>query len=288
MLRAMLLLLLACAGPGPSTATDVDADGFSADVDCNDADASVHPGAPERCDGVDANCDARADELDADADGTLDCAVCDSVGYFAPLAASEDVTVTLPELTAGVDCTYDRAREWLFTLVDEHDGVVTCVYTGKTFAADDYPPDWDLVNTEHTWPQSQGASSEPAKCDLGHLYVADADANNARGDLPFGEVVGGVTWSEGGSQRGDDANGDVVFEPRDDHKGNVARSMAYFAMRYGHDLTAAQRDLFRRWDAADPVTATDRARETQIVRAQGTVNPFVACPTALDRWWEAP
>lgn len=36
---------------------DEDADGFGADVDCDDANAWVHPGARERCDAVDQDCD---------------------------------------------------------------------------------------------------------------------------------------------------------------------------------------------------------------------------------------
>ena len=45
-------------------------------VDCDDADADVFPGAGERCNGVDDNCDGNADE-DADDDGLAACADCD-------------------------------------------------------------------------------------------------------------------------------------------------------------------------------------------------------------------
>jgi len=45
--------------------TDADGDGYGAGCamgpDCNDADPNVHPGAMERCDGVDSNCDGVAD-----------------------------------------------------------------------------------------------------------------------------------------------------------------------------------------------------------------------------------
>ncbi len=37
-------------------------------TDCDDGDASIHPGAPEACDGVDSDCDALTDEDDPDAD----------------------------------------------------------------------------------------------------------------------------------------------------------------------------------------------------------------------------
>jgi hypothetical protein len=39
---------------------DADGDGYPADVDCDDDDASVNPGAEERCDPIDRNCDGRA------------------------------------------------------------------------------------------------------------------------------------------------------------------------------------------------------------------------------------
>ena len=57
-------------------AIDADGDGYSEDIDCDDADASVHPEAEELCDGVDNNCDGVIDEdvtetfyADTDGDG---------------------------------------------------------------------------------------------------------------------------------------------------------------------------------------------------------------------------
>jgi len=55
-----------CTG---SAAVDADGDGFDSFSDCDDADASVHPRAPETCNGVDDNCDGVVDE----GCGTLAC-----------------------------------------------------------------------------------------------------------------------------------------------------------------------------------------------------------------------
>ncbi|WP_461445396.1 Ig-like domain-containing protein, partial [Maribacter sp.] len=46
---------------GSSSPSDNDGDGFLSDVDCNDNDDTVFPGAPEICDGKDNNCDGLID-----------------------------------------------------------------------------------------------------------------------------------------------------------------------------------------------------------------------------------
>lgn len=57
-----------------STIVDDDNDNYSNDVDCNDIDPAINPGAIEVCDGVDNNCDGSTDEgFDADSDGVADC-----------------------------------------------------------------------------------------------------------------------------------------------------------------------------------------------------------------------
>lgn len=61
---------------GPGAGDDADGDGWHAGLDCDEADAGVHPLADEVCDGVDQDCDEEADDglvvdwfVDQDQDG---------------------------------------------------------------------------------------------------------------------------------------------------------------------------------------------------------------------------
>ena len=59
---------------GEDDPVDADGDGSYSDEDCDDADATVYPGAEELCDGKDNDCDGVSEgEGDADLDGLYDC-----------------------------------------------------------------------------------------------------------------------------------------------------------------------------------------------------------------------
>ena len=67
---------VALRGVGGQSVVDADGDGYSPSAgDCNDSDASVHPGAPELCDGKDNDCDGSTpiNEADDDYDGSRVC-----------------------------------------------------------------------------------------------------------------------------------------------------------------------------------------------------------------------
>jgi len=281
-------------GPSPTGATahsgcpDGDGDGVDSCTDCDDTDPGVFPGADERCNGLDDDCDGYPlpDEVDADGDGTYDCATCDEAGYW--LATRElsgsALETAVADTVAGQTCSdYGDAREFLFAELDNDNGTIECRYTGRTRGGvgSGYD-DWEDMNTEHTWPRSQGSAALPAECDLHHLFITDATTNSQRGSYPFGEVVSDTLTIDGDSRLGTDSSGTTVFEPRDSHKGNVARAMTYFAHRYGYQLSSAELSLYQAWHTLDPVDDAELARSFAIAEEQELANPFVTCPELLD------
>ena len=170
---------------------------------------------------------------------------------------------------------YQGAQDIIFSKLDNHDGEVECVYTGRRIKTVGEPNATDM-NVEHTWPQSQGAVGD-AKCDLHHLFPTDAMANNKRSSFPFGNVQN-VTWEQGGSKF-DGAK----FETRDQQKGDTARAKFYFAMRYGKMIPNAEEAALRDWSKNDPVSDYEKTRNNQIENFQHNRNPFVDHPEFIDQ-----
>jgi endonuclease I len=195
-------------------------------------------------------------------------------------------------LTAIIDghnsLGYNTARDYMYGSIDNVDGWVTCVYTGRTAFFDTRAgATANGFNCEHTWPQSFFNELEPMKSDLFHLYPTDDFANNKRADYDFGVVVT-PTWMNGGSKLGSDCEGQTVFEPRDVHKGNVARTHFYFVIRYNgsyNDYQDASKmeAHFRNWHISDPVDSAEQARNEAIYALQYNRNPFIDHPALVDR-----
>lgn len=193
-------------------------------------------------------------------------------------------------LAAAVDgqtsLGYDGARAALFGDLHNVDGWVEGVYTGfmvQTWGI----PDPNVMNTEHTWPQSYGAEGD-ARADLHHLYPVSSWVNSSRGNLPYGDVVSSSSgYPLGGADRGVDAQGWTVFEPRLQHKGDCARAVFYFALRYGNREgflnLAGQEAVLRAWNDLDPPDAWERTRQDGVEALQHNRNPFIDAPELLDR-----
>ncbi|RPI61186.1 MAG: T9SS C-terminal target domain-containing protein, partial [Ignavibacteriales bacterium] len=171
------------------------------------------------------------------------------------------------------------------------ENTLECVYTGRLAvgytsrtAAQNAPYNF---NTEHTWPQSNFGEAEPMKSDLYHLFPTDITANSMRANYPFGKAISNVTWQVGGSKLGNNSSGQLIFEPRDVHKGDVSRSMFYFITRYpvnyGGFFTQTQESVFREWNKFDTVGVVESNRNNAIALLQLKRNPYIDHPEFVDR-----
>ncbi|HMS34113.1 MAG TPA: endonuclease [Ignavibacteria bacterium] len=185
---------------------------------------------------------------------------------------------------------YTTSRTAMFSTIDDYnsDDTIECVYTGRkvytTGIPSVNPP--QSMNTEHTFPQGFFSQAEPMRSDIHHLYPTDETANNRRNNYDFGFVVSNITWEGGGSKLGLDAGSNIVFEARDQQKGNIARCLFYFLIRYqnyGGYMDAVQENVLRQWNLLDTVDAHERFRENGIEAFQNNRSPFVDHPEFIDR-----
>ena len=165
--------------------------------------------------------------------------------------------------------------------------VVTCVYSGENKIYTE-PFDWasNGYSREHTychsWMPTNPATLLPEYSDYHHLFPTNLnDVNIVRSNNALGIVVN-VTSTYLGSKYGTDANGQTVFEPRDEHKGDAARAMMYEAICYttisGNSwaLPSYQNQyLLKQWHFQDPPDNWEIARNDFIDSLQNNRNPFV-------------
>lgn len=266
---------LSSASEGPFRFT-LSCQGGPCAIDPDDMDGDGVSNADDNCPSL-----PNPDQKDTDTDGVGD--LCDEDSGVDPFEGKSDgvLLAAIRENHRHNQISYDDARDHLFETVDNDGGEVECVYTGERIATLVKPPA-DQMNVEHTWPQSQGAGTLPAQSDLHHLYPTIPSVNTRRSNHPFCEV-NMASWEGGGSRYGVDSSGETCFEPRDEHKGNVARSMFYFSAVYDYPIDAKQERVFRQWHTLDVVDAAERERNQLIANIQISRNPFIDYPTLVDR-----
>ncbi|WP_415061546.1 endonuclease I family protein [Bdellovibrio sp.] len=196
---------------------------------------------------------------------------------------------------------YDAARVFLmgkYYLVPSGTGyAIRDVYCDKDLTSRDFRgqgpspgkvPDNRVINIEHTWPQSRFTrkfSKEAQKSDLHHLFPTDSEVNAIRGNNLFGEVTKDLVELKCSASRFGigSAGSDDVFEPPQDHKGNVARALFYFSIRYDVAIDPREESVLRKWNREDPVDADEVRRNNEIFKVQGNRNPFVDFPELAEK-----
>lgn len=205
--------------------------------------------------------------------------------------------------------SYSDARNHMFRTIDNEGDSVRCIYTDHAVYLPPGEPEPiqfllmnnnpNGINTEHLFPQSQGAENGNARADLHHLRPARVRVNESRGSFPFGEIADVQTehWyyrSQDLSQPpgamidlfSEQING--RFEPREGKKGDVARSMMYFMTMYAATANPVffeeQRAELCAWHYQDPADEAERSRNAQVADFQeGKANPFILDCTVADR-----
>lgn len=169
-------------------------------------------------------------------------------------------------------------------------------------------------NREHSFPTSwSGAgTTDTVYTDLFHIYPVDSYVNERRSNYPYG-TVGVVNWTSlnGGKLGSCNFNGytGVVFEPRDEYKGDIARSYFYMATRYENLIASWETinsignavlngtkfpcfeswflNLLLSWHYADPVSQKEIDRNDDIYNSyQHNRNPFIDHPEYVAAIWD--
>jgi endonuclease I len=135
---------------------------------------------------------------------------------------------------------YDNFDETIianFTAFNNGNGThsVFCVYSGYEHI---YPGvfSWGTMSREHTWAHSwmptYPSTQNDQYSDQNMLFPTHQNnANGRRSNHPFGKVVN-ITYQFLDGKLGTDSAGNIVYEPMDSFKGDVARALLYAAVRY--------------------------------------------------------
>ena len=193
----------------------------------------------------------------------------------------------------------------MYLNIDRIDGQVKGVYTNYVvdLPATGVDPSTHLyengINCEHVWPRSMYEGEEPTKSDMHALRPCKDNVNSARGNKRYSEVPDEQTttwyWQDSQTSNIPSSNTDEYsenhgsyFEPREDRKGDIARTMFYFYTMYS-DIAdeyffEGQKEVLKTWHDQDPVNEDEITRTWQIADYQENIpNPFILDATLVER-----
>lgn len=172
-------------------------------------------------------------------------------------------------------------------------------------------------NREHMMPQSTFYSNYPMYSDLFYVVPTDARINQLRSNYPYGIAGSPVYYTFTNSSKiaksaipGMAYTG-RVYEPIDEFKGDVARSLLYFAVRYEGKLGTFNFDnntnpasdtnpldgteeraydpayiaMLLQWHQQDPVSQREIDRNNAVYAIQKNRNPFIDNPSWANAIW---
>lgn len=186
--------------------------------------------------------------------------------------------------------------------------VVNCVYTGLPYIYSGsfiwwtgqggnpanltrehtFAQSWMPSNLGGTWPNGPNGKELPEYNDMHHLFPADQiNGNGKRSNFPFGNVVNATFTSPTGMGKlGTNASGQTVWEPKSDHKGDLARALMYMSVCYNGiagrnwKFPASQSPaVIMQWHLEDTVSNFEIARHEYIASQQKNRNPFIDNPS---------
>jgi len=207
--------------------------------------------------------------------------------------------------TSDVDNFYENDGTVLDMYSENPSGTDPYNYsTGSTQRCGNYSSEGDCYNREHIIPQSVFNEQSPMVADAHFITPTDGKVNGMRSNYPHGTVNSATYTSQNGSKLGSSAvsgYSGTVFEPVNAFKGDIARMYFYFATRYENTVagysypmfdgssnkvfTAAFLATLLAWNAQDPVSAREIARNNAIYARQNNRNPYIDHPEYVNQIW---
>ena len=207
-------------------------------------------------------------------------------------------------VTADADNFYDNDGSVLDMYSENPSGADNYFYTHNNRNCGNYNSENDCYNREHLLPQSVFNSASPMKNDIHFVVPSDGYVNGQRSNLPFGEVTSTTWTSQNGSKKGPcsfPGYSNLVFEPIDEFKGDIARCMLYFATRYESQVSSWSWgplngtsnqvydqwfvNLLVKWHLQDTVNQREIVRNNASYTYQGNRNPYIDHPEWVTQIW---
>ena len=207
--------------------------------------------------------------------------------------------------SSDIDNFYENDGTILDMYSEKPSGTDPYNYTsGSTQRCGTYSAEGDCYNREHIIPQSVFNEAAPMVSDAHFITPTDGKVNGIRSNYPHGTVASASTTTLNGGKLGSSSvagYSGTVFEPINEFKGDIARMYFYFATRYENTVSGYSFPMFNgtpnqvfttaflntllAWNAQDPVSAREIARNNAIYTRQNNRNPYIDHPEYVQAIW---